>query len=97
MKTFKENDSVVYTDDSGRKIDTFVIFETDKTTGLTHINYKNLTVSTHCLKQHPCRVPGHNLPIKDAFSFEIIRKLKEKYADIGEVNSLKPYHLAKAS
>ena len=97
MKTFKENDSVIYTDESGRKIDTFVIFDTDKITGLTHINYKNLKVSSPSLKQHPCKIPGHNLPVKDAFSFEIIRKLKAKHKETGKVNMLKHPNLAKAS
>jgi hypothetical protein len=97
MKTFNENDSVIYTDPSGQEVDTFVIFGTDKETGLTHINYKNLKVADKYLRQHPCKIPGHNLPINDAFSFEIIRKLKEKHEETGRVNHLRQYLLANAS
>lgn len=82
MKLFNENDGVIYTDAEGRRIDTFVIFDTDESTGLTHINHKNLKVTADKLVLHPTTVPRHHLPIRDAFSFEIFRKLKDKYTDI---------------
>jgi hypothetical protein len=97
MKTFNENDSVIYTDPDGRQIDTFVIFGTDMETGLTHINYNNLEVSNKHLRPHPCKIPGHNLPLNDAFSFEIIRKLKEKQKITEKANNLRLYLLANAS
>jgi len=92
MKLFNENDGVIYTDAEGRRIDTFVIFDTDQSTGLTHINHENLKVQADKLVLHPNTVPRHHLPIRDAFSFEIFRKLKDKYVDLdsGPVKSLLP-------
>ena len=78
MEQFNEHDSVIYTDNDGRQIDTFVIFDTDPSTGLTHINHENLNVASNTLALHPMTVPKHHLPMRDAFSFEIFRKLKEK-------------------
>ena len=49
MQYYNQNASVIYTDDRGRKIDTFVIFDTDQKTGLTHINHENLKVSADTL------------------------------------------------
>ncbi|MGZ3871265.1 MAG: hypothetical protein ACXVJD_00015 [Mucilaginibacter sp.] len=79
MKKFNEHDTVVYTDADGRQIDTFVIHSTDPITGLTHINHENLRVPLVALAVHPKTVPGFHLPMSDAFSFEIFKKLKEKY------------------
>ena len=42
MEFYKANASVIFTDAAGRQIDTFVIFDTDRQTGLTHINHENL-------------------------------------------------------
>lgn len=105
MKNFNENASVIYTDKQGRKIDTFVIFETDPETGLTHINHENLKVPSSALRLHAKSVSKYHLPIKDAFSFEMLKKLREKYAALdsqpkikevpGELSGM--YLLAKAS
>ena len=81
MKTFNEHDTVIYTDTTGRLIDTFVIYDTDPLTGLTHINHENLKVTPETLKVHPKTVEKHHLPMNDAFSFEIFKRLKEKYDD----------------
>ncbi|WP_214071714.1 hypothetical protein [Mucilaginibacter sp. dw_454] len=82
MKRFDENVSVVYTDTEGRQIDTFVIFATDEETGLTRINHENLSVPAESLRLHAKTVGKYHLPIADAFSFEIIRKLRDKYAEL---------------
>jgi len=81
MKTFNEHESVIYTDPDGNKIDTFVIYDTDKITGLTHINHMNLKVPTDSLQLHPASIAKWNLPMQDAFSFQIFKKLKEKYQE----------------
>lgn len=81
MKTFNEHDTVIYTDTTGRLIDTFVIYDTDPLTGLTHINHENLKVMPETLMVHPKTVEKHHLPMNDAFSFEIFKRLKEKYDD----------------
>ncbi len=81
MKTYKENDSVIYTDEKGDRIDTFVIFDTDRCTGLTHINHLNLKVDTGKLALHPKSANGCTMPIEDSFSFELFRQLKEKYVN----------------
>ncbi len=79
MKTFNEHESVIYTDAEGREIDTFVVFDTDNVTGLTHINHMDLRVSTDSLQLYPASIAKWNLPMRDAFSFEIFKKLKAKY------------------
>jgi hypothetical protein len=79
IQFYTESASVIYTDAEGRKIDTFVIFDTDPATGLTHINHKNLKVTADQLKLHSKTVCSFHMPLKDAFSFEILQKLKEKY------------------
>jgi len=79
MKRFKENDTVVYTNGDGQMIDTFVIYDTDPVTGLTHINHMNLKVPESRLQLHPLTIEGHHMPMRDAFSFEIFKKLKEKF------------------
>ena len=82
MKTFNEHDTVIYTDAEGSLIDTFVIYDTDPLTGLTHINHENLKVPVDTLTLHPNTVAQkHNMPMNDAFSFEIFKKLKEKFDD----------------
>jgi hypothetical protein len=81
MKTFNEHESVIYTDPQGNKIDTFVIFDTDKTTGLTHINHMNLRVPTDSLQLRPASIAKWNLPMQDAFSFQIFKKMKDKYQE----------------
>lgn len=109
MIKFKENASVIFTDSEGRLIDTFVIFDTDSTTGLTHINHENLRVPTDQLKLHTKSVGDFHMPLSDAFSFEMLRKLKVKYGVDDKLQRAKPtpvitekpannmYVLAKAS
>jgi len=82
MQFYHQNASVIYTDNTGRQIDTFVIFDTDRETGLTHINHENLKVPTDQLALHAKTVCQYHLPINDAFSFEMIKKLRQKYADL---------------
>ena len=82
MNTYKANASVIYTDSNGKHIDTFVIFDTDTETGLTHINHENLKVSADHLKLHSKTVCDYHMPLTDAFSFEMLKKLREKYAVI---------------
>ena|ERR1700754_4534556 len=81
MKHFNENASVTFTDQDGRQFDTFVVFGTDPVTGLTHINYKNLRVPGSQLRLHAKTVGDHHMPLEDAFSIELFRKLKEKYRE----------------
>lgn len=105
MRTFNEHDTVIYTDANGRQIDTFVISDTDLATGLTHINHEDLKVPAESLVVHPKTVEKHHLPMNDAFSFEIFKKLKEKYEDMGnnavrrqlKVETIYNDELAKAS
>jgi len=103
MKTYKANASVIYTDAKGHKIDTFVIFDTDDHTGLTHINHENLKVSAEQLQIHSKTVCDYHMPLNDAFSFEMLKKLRDKYATIdaaktATINQLpKLTMLAKAS
>jgi hypothetical protein len=82
MQNYHQNASVIYTDREGRQIDTFVIFDTDSNTGLTHINHENLLVPADSLRLHEKTVCKYHLPIQDAFSFEMLKKLRSKYADI---------------
>jgi hypothetical protein len=79
MRTYKENDSVIYTDSEGNRIDTFVIFNTDKHTGLTHINHQNLLVAGQALELHSRSASGHAIPMGDPASFELFRQLKQKF------------------
>jgi hypothetical protein len=106
MIHFKENASVIFTDSEGRQIDTFVIFDTDEVTGLTHINHLNLRVPAESLVVHSKTIGAHHMPLADAFSFEMLSKLKEKYAKIDAERKTLPmkpakqtpvYLLAKAS
>lgn len=106
MKHFKENDMVIYTDGEGNRYDTFVIFDTDRTTGLTHINHLNLSVSLDEIELHPRSENGCTLPMDDTYSFELFRQLKEKFMHMDEAKqkpALKVYRetptirLAKAS
>ena len=85
MKTYKANASVIYTDAQGRKIDTFVIFDTDTHSGLTHINHENLKVAADKLQLHSKTACDYHMPLNDAFSFEMIKKLRDKYAVIDSV------------
>lgn len=85
MNTFNEHDTVIYTDSAGRRIDTFVIFNTDPETGLTHINHESLKVTADMLELHPDTVTKHHLPMADAFSFEIFKKLKDKHQLLEEM------------
>lgn len=88
MKKYKENDLVIYTDGEGRRIDTFVIFDSDTTTGLTHINHCNLKVNPSSLELHPRATTPGVIPIADPFSFELFNRLREKYTRIdGERSS----------
>jgi hypothetical protein len=81
MKAFNEHESVIYTDADGSFVDTFVVFDTDTAAGLTHINHMDLKVATESLQLHPASIAKYNLPMQDAFSFEIFKKLKAKYTE----------------
>lgn len=104
MKIYKENDIVIYTDKEGNSFDTFVIFDTDRSTGLTHINHANLRVEASFLTLHPNSFTNNNTPLADPLSFLLFNKLKEKYTSIDNhkavVNSVVPQAkalMAKAS
>ena len=90
MTKFKANASVVYTDRDGRQIDTFVIFDTDEVTGLTHINHENLLVPSNSLVRHAKTVGDYHMPLSDAFSFEMLNKLKAKYTKIDAAPKTRP-------
>ena len=79
MKTYKENDTVIYTDKTGNQFDAFVIFDTARETGLTHINHCNLKVAIDTLELHPRSATGCTMPMDDSFSFELFKQLKEKF------------------
>ena len=78
MNTYKENDLVIYTDSEGNRFDTFVIFDTDTKTGLTHINHFNLKVKASELVLHP-RSAVSAIPLADPLSFNLFKQLKDKY------------------
>ncbi|WCT13767.1 hypothetical protein [Mucilaginibacter jinjuensis] len=80
MQHYKADSSVIFTDEAGRQIDTFVIADTDTHTGLTHIKHGNLKVAGDRLKLHVKTACDYHMPIADSFSFEMIRKLRDKYA-----------------
>ncbi|MEO8886920.1 MAG: hypothetical protein ABI367_12720 [Mucilaginibacter sp.] len=82
MTHYKENDMVIYTDNEGNRFDTFVIFDTDRQTGLTHINHLNLMVENTVLELHPQSVNGCTIPMNDTYSFELFRQLKQKFITI---------------
>ena len=84
MKNYKENDMVIYTDARGNCYDTFVIFDTDRLTGLTHINHLNLSVSLDELELHPRSQNGCTIPMDDTYSFELFRQLKEKFTQMDQ-------------
>jgi len=90
MKTYKENDTVIYTDKEGNRFDTFVIFDTDRKTGLTHINHYNLKVSANELELHPRSLTGNPMPFADPLSFMLFNKLKEKYSHIDKKKAAAP-------
>ena len=79
MNTYKENDLVIYTDSEGNRIDTFVIFDTDIKTGLTHINHFNLKVKTSDLVMHPRAARVNAIPMADMLSFNLFKQLKDKF------------------
>ena len=79
MNTYKENDLVIYTDSEGNRFDTFVIFDTDTKTGLTHINHFNLKVKADQLVMHPRAAKGNAIPMADMLSFNLFQQLKDKF------------------
>ncbi len=85
MNTYKENDLVIYTDSEGNRIDTFVIFDTDTKTGLTHINHFNLKVKTGDLVMHPRAAKGNAIPMADMLSFNLFQQLKDKFTQRDQV------------
>jgi hypothetical protein len=89
MRKYKQNDLVIYTDSEGRRIDTFVIFDSEPETGLTHINHFNLKVDQASLELHPCaaNTPGI-IPMADPISFQLFTRLKEKYSRIDEAKTV---------
>ncbi len=78
MRIYRENEIVIYTDNERNRIDTFVVFDTDKQTGLTHINHLNLKVKNDTLELHPHSSTGR-IPMADSISFELFKQLKEKF------------------
>src|SRR6187402_974692 len=84
MRNYKENDIVIYTDSEGNRFDTFVIYDTDMKTGLTHINHLNLMVGDTALELHPRSENGCSIPMNDTYSFELFRQLKEKFNKMDE-------------
>jgi len=94
MKIYKENDIVIYTDNEGNRFDTFVIYDTDRNTGLTHINHNNLRVDASSLSLHANSFNGAISPLADPLSFILFNKLKEKYTRIDSkkaiLNSVMP-------
>jgi len=93
MRIYKENDSVIYTDEHGNRYDTFVIFETDRETGLTHINHCNLKVVEDVLELHPRSLNGCTMPMADSFSFELFKQLKEKFISYDLIKKTRPVTL----
>jgi hypothetical protein len=91
MKIYKENDIVIYTDNEGNSFDTFVIFDTDRNTGLTHINHNNLRVDASSLKLHANSLAGNTSPFADSLSFFLFNSLKEKYMRIDKNKALVSY------
>ncbi|MGZ3757353.1 MAG: hypothetical protein ACXVAY_07380 [Mucilaginibacter sp.] len=89
MTTYKENDTVIYTDNEGNRYDTFVIFNTDRQTGLTHINHHNLKVAATYLELHPRSANGCTMPMDDSFSFELFKQLKEKFINQDRIKHAK--------
>ena len=89
MKTYKANDIVIYTDKEGKRYDTFVIFDTDRETGLTHINHFNLKVTNATLELHPSALTGNQMPMADPLSFALFNYLKEKYTVIDKAKAKK--------
>src|SRR4051812_267598 len=81
MTIYKEHQSVVYTDPAGNMIDTFVVYDTDPKTGLTHINHMDLLVPLKQLQLHPNSIKANHIPVSDALSFQILKTLKAKYTD----------------
>lgn len=81
MTIYKEHQTVVYTDAQGNMIDTFVVYDTDPKTGLTHINHMDMLVPLKQLQLHPNSLNANHVPVADNFSFEILKKLKAKYTD----------------
>ncbi|MGV8878457.1 MAG: hypothetical protein ACOH2A_05450 [Sphingobacteriaceae bacterium] len=79
MKNYKENDRVIYIDDNGLRHETFVIFDTEKRTGLTHIDYANLRVKEDQLKLLFHSSDWNHRPIQDPLSFELFKYLKRQY------------------
>lgn len=79
MKRFKEYDRVVYIDDKGLRHETFVVFDTEKGTGLTHIDYANLRVTANQLELLFHSSEWNHRPIQDPLSFELFKYLKRQY------------------
>jgi hypothetical protein len=94
LKSYKENDSVIYTDNEGNRFDTFVIFDTNPQTGLTHINFRDLQVRAAALELHP---HSTGMPMKDPFSFALFWKLKKKYARFDRARKKTPGNLKEDS
>lgn len=87
LRQYKEFDSVIYTDSEGNRIDTFVIFDTDRQSGLTHINHLNLKVPAAELELHQRSASGYANPMSDPLSFELFRQLKQKYVKLDQKES----------
>lgn len=88
MKTYNENELVIYTDSEGNRFDTFVIFDTDRKTGLTHINHLNLKVNAASLELHPRSISSNGVPLNDLLSFRLFSQLKEKFTQRDEAKKV---------
>jgi len=88
MKTYRENELVIYTDSKGNRFDTFVIFDTDTKTGLTHINHFNLKVNASSLELHPHSLTSNGVPLSDLLSFRLYSQLKEKFTQLDETKKV---------
>ena len=88
MKTYRENELVIYTDSKGNRFDTFVIFDTDTKTGLTHINHFNLKVNASPLELHPHSLTSNGVPLSDLLSFRLYSQLKEKFTQLDETKKV---------
>ena len=90
MRIYRENEIVIYTDNEGNRFDTFVIFDTDRQTGLTHINHLNLKVGDETLAIHPHSSTGR-IPMADSFSFELFKQLKDKFNNYDQMKATRNF------
>ncbi len=95
MTTFRENDSVIYTDEQGNQVNTFVIFDSDRKTGFTHINHLNKIVPPTALQLHAKSETHCTMPMDDSISFELFRQLKEKFLNLDKQTKIQTLSLVR--